>query len=180
MDPRVTFFKTAFDHQTGNGFDFPVFNGSHQIGQGFNFPVYQGRAQYGQGFGDVLRGIWRFFRFVAIKGAQTLLKAGSEAIKDGATVKEVLSSTLKPTIGAVLGATAEQVANHMTKNKPTAAPPPGPPTSLPEAVLVGTQGATTPQNGAGKRRRSPIYKSYYNQQKHSSRHRAKRPIIYNF
>ena len=65
------------------------------------------------------------------------MKAGSEAIKDGATVNEVLTSTLKPTIGAVLTATAEQVANHMKRDKPTAAPPPGPPTNHPEAVLVG-------------------------------------------
>ena len=107
MDSRVNILKAAFDHQRGEGFDFPVYHVRVQYVYGFNFPVFQGRAQYGAGFGDVLRGIWRFFRPVAIKGAQTLLKAGSEAIKDGATVKEVLSSTLKPTISAVLNATAE-------------------------------------------------------------------------
>ena len=101
--------------------------------------------------------IWRCFRPVAIKGAQTLLKAGCEAIKDIATVKDVLTSTLKPTIGAVLGATAEQVANHMTRDKLTAAPPPGLPTNHPEAVLVETQGATTPQKGGGKSKSSEIY-----------------------
>ena len=116
MDSRVNILKAAFDHQRGEGFDFPVYQGRVQYGHGFNFPVFQGRAQYGAGFGDVLRRIWRFFRPVAIKGAQTLLKAGSEAIKDGATVKEVLSSTLKPTIGAVLGATAEQVENRFTSD----------------------------------------------------------------
>ena len=58
-----------------------------------------------------------------MKSAQTLLKANSEAITDGATIQKVLSSTLKPTLGAVLGATAEQVANLFTSVKPTAAPP---------------------------------------------------------
>ena len=146
MDSRVNILKAAFDYQHGEGFDFPVYQGRMQYGHGFNFPVFQGRAQYGAGFGDVLRGIRRFFRPVAIKGAQPLLKAGSEAIKDGATVKEVLSSTLKPTLGAVLGATAEQVANRFTSEKPTAAPPPGPPTEQPGGVLGGIQG---PQKGSG-------------------------------
>lgn len=41
-----------------------------------------------------------------MKSAQTLLKAVSEAIIKGATVKEVLSATLKLTIGTVLGVTA--------------------------------------------------------------------------
>ena len=52
--------------------------------------VFRGvsRYQYGQGVGDVLRGklqfvpmVARFLKPVAIKGAQTLLKSGSEAIK---------------------------------------------------------------------------------------------------
>ena len=37
----------------------------------------------------------------------TILKAGSKAIKEGATVKDVIMSTLKPTVGAVLGATVD-------------------------------------------------------------------------
>ena len=74
MDPRSEFYKAAFS-QKGNGFDFPVFRGTS-------------RYQYGQGLRDVLRGIVRyiprvmqFFKPVAIKAIQTLLKAGSEAIR---------------------------------------------------------------------------------------------------
>ena len=83
MDPRIKFYKAAFPQQS-NGFDIPVFRGVS-------------RYQYGQGVGDVLRGILQFFlimaRFlkpVAIKGAQTLLKSGSKAIKEGATFKDVI------------------------------------------------------------------------------------------
>ena len=57
MDSRVNILKAAFDHQRGEGFDFPVYQGRVQYGHGLNFPVFQGRAQYGAGFGDVLRGI---------------------------------------------------------------------------------------------------------------------------
>ena len=70
MDPRIEFYKAAFS-QKGNGFDFPVFRGTS-------------RYQYGQGLGDVLRGIVRyiprvtqFFKPVAMKGIQTLFKAGA-------------------------------------------------------------------------------------------------------
>ena len=94
MNPRIEFYKAAFS-QRGNGFDIPVFRG-------------ESRYQYGQGVGDVLRGILqfvpmvaRFLKPVAIKGDQTLLKSGSEAIKDGATFKDVIKSTLTPTVGAV-------------------------------------------------------------------------------
>ena len=47
---------------------------------------------------------------MAIKAAQTLLRAGSEAIKENATVKDVITSTVQPTVGVVLGATVDQVA----------------------------------------------------------------------
>ena len=100
MDPRIEFYKAACWKQ-GNGFDIPVFSGVS-------------RYQYGQGVGDVLRGILqfipameRFLKPVAIKGAQTLLKSGSEAIKKGATFKDVIKSTLTPTMGEVLGATVD-------------------------------------------------------------------------
>ena len=59
MDSRMNILNAAFDHQRG---------------EGFNFQVFHGRSQYGAGFGDVLRGIWRVFRPVAMKGAQTLLR----------------------------------------------------------------------------------------------------------
>ena len=127
MDPRIEFYKAAFFHK-GNGFNFPVFRGTS-------------RYQYGQCLGDVLRGIVRynpkvtqFLKPVAMKGIQTLLKAGSEAIKEGATVKDVIKSTLKPTIGAVLGATVDQVASKLIEmqNNQNDAPPPNPPIMLPE------------------------------------------------
>ena len=178
MDSRVNLLKAAFEHQRGDGFDFPVYIGRAQYGHGFNYPVFHGFSQTGAGFGDVFRGIWRFFRPVAKTGVQTLLKSASEAIKDGATVKDVLTSTLKPTIGAVLGATAEQVANHFTSEKPTAAPPPGPPVDTTGNVLVGTQ---APQKGAGKRKHK-VSASVYKKAKHSGHPRVipQRPIIYNF
>ena len=66
-----------------------MYQGRVKYGHGFNFPVFQGRAQYGAGFGDVLRGIWPCFRPVAITGAQTLLQAGSKAIKDGASERNL-------------------------------------------------------------------------------------------
>ena len=127
MDPRIEFFKAAFS-QKGNGFDFPVFR-------------WTSRYQYGQGLGDVLPGIVRyisrvtqFLKPVAMKGIQTLLKAGSEAIKEGATVKDVIKSTLKFTVGAVLGATVDQVASKLIemRNNQQDAPPPNPPIMLPE------------------------------------------------
>ena len=50
---------------------------------------------------------------MAMKGAQTLLKAGSEAIKENTTVKHVIKSTLKPTVGTILGATVDQIASKL-------------------------------------------------------------------
>jgi hypothetical protein len=177
MDSRVNILKAAFDHQTGGGFNFPVYQGRTQYGHGFDFPVFQGRSQEGAGLGDVFRGICRFFRPVTIKGAQTFLKSASEAIKDGATVKDVLSSTLKPNIGAVLGATAEQVANRFISDKPSAAPPTAIPTEQPGAPLVGTE---APQQGAGKRKPSSVYKKAKKAKIRYSLSQPERPIIYNF
>ena len=106
MDSCVNVLRAAFEHHRGVGFDFPVYIGRAQYGHAFSFPVLHGRLQTGAGFGDVLRGIWRFFRPVAKTGVQTMLTSASDAIKDGSLIKEVLTSTLNPTIGAVLGATA--------------------------------------------------------------------------
>ena len=94
MDPRIEFYKAAFSHK-GNGFDFPVFRGTSKY-------------QYGQGLGDGLLGIVRyilrvtqFLKPVAMKGIQTFLKACSNAMKEGATVTDVIKSTLNLTVGAV-------------------------------------------------------------------------------
>ena len=86
-----------------------------------------------------------------MKGVQTLLKAGSEAIKEGATVKDVINSTLKPTVGAVLGATVDQVASKLIemRNNQNDAPPLNRPIMLPEFT----------QAGSGKKRhRQNVYK----------------------
>ena len=83
MDPKIEFYMAAF-FQKGNGFDFEVFKGTS-------------RYQYGHGLGDAFCGIVRhipkvtkFLKPMAIKAIPTLLKAGSEAIKDGAPVKGVI------------------------------------------------------------------------------------------
>ena len=87
MDKGIEFYEAALS-QKGNGFDFPVFRGTS-------------RYQYGQGLCYGLRGVVRyipnvtqFLKPVAMKGIQTLLKAGSEAIKEGATVKDVIKSKI--------------------------------------------------------------------------------------
>ena len=133
MDPRIEFYKATF-WQQGNAFDIPVF-------------VEISRYQYGQGLGDVRHGILKFIpkvdrllKPVFMKGAKTLLKAGSEAIKEGATVKDVIKSTLKSTVGAVLKATIDQVASKLSKmrNNQNDAPPPNPPIVLPEFNQAGS------------------------------------------
>ena len=86
-----------------------------------------------------------------MNGIQTFFKAGSEAIKDGVTVKDVIKFTLKPTVGAVLGVTVDQVASKLIerRNNQNDAPPPNPPIMLPESNLA----------GSGKKRRSQtVYK----------------------
>ena len=163
MDPRIEFYKAAFS-QGKNGFYLLAVKGSS-------------RYQYGQGLVDVLRGIVRFiprvaqfFKPVAMTGVQTLLKAGSEAIKEGATVKDVIKSTLKFTGGAVLGATVDQIASKLIemRDNQNEAPPTNPPIVVPEFV----------QAGSGNKRRSrSVYKKTPKRTKYSSK---QRPIIYNF
>ena len=166
MENRANYYKSIFEHQIGEGFDFPVYQG-RQYGYGFN--VYHGRPHYGAGLGDVLGGIWRFFRPVAMSGAKSLLKAGSEAIKDGATLKDVLKQTLKPTVGSLLGATAEQLANRLAADQPTAAPPPGPPNTY-----------TASQVGTGTRKRKSLYKTKKFKSKRFPKNKSQLPIVYNF
>ena len=104
-----------------------------------------------------------------MKGAQTLFKAGNEAIKEGAMVKDVIKSTLKPTVGAVLGATVDQVASKLIamRNNQNDEPPPNPPIVLPEFNQAGS---------GKKRRRRLVYKA----PKHSKYSFNQRPNIYNF
>ena len=105
-----------------------------------------------------------------MKGIQTLLKAGNEAIKEGATVKDVINSTLKSTVNAVLNATVDQVASKLIEmqNNQNDAPPPNPPMMLPELN----------QAGSGKKRRSQTV--YKKTPKRSKYFFNQRPIIYNF
>ena len=105
-----------------------------------------------------------------MKSIQTLLKAGREAIKERATVKDVITSTFKPTVGAVLGAKVDQVASKLIemRNNQNDAPPPNPPIMLPELNKA----------ESGKKRRSQtVYKKKPKQSKYLSK---QRPIIYNF
>lgn len=53
--------------------------------------------------------MWQFFKPVAISVAQTLLSAGSEVIKKSATVKDVIMSTVEPTVVAMLDASVDLV-----------------------------------------------------------------------
>ena len=75
-----------------------------------------------------------------MKGIQTLLKAGSEAIKVGATVKDGSKSTLKPMVGAVLGATVDLVVSKLIemRNNQNDALSPNPPIMLPELNQAGS------------------------------------------
>ena len=101
---------------------------------------------------------------------QTLLRVGSEAIKEGATVKDVIKSTVQPTVGAVLGATVDQVASKLIemRDKHDAALPPNPPIVLPEMGQAGS---------GRKRRRAPLYKKASKRIKYSYN---QHPIIDNF
>ena len=74
-----------------------------------------------------------------MKGVQTLFKTGGEAIKESATVKDVIKSQLKHTVGAVIGATVDQVAAKLIEMRDNRndAPPPNPPIVLPEFVKPG-------------------------------------------
>ena len=105
-----------------------------------------------------------------MKGIQTLLKADSNAIKEGARVKDVIKSTLKPTVGAVLGAMVDQVAAMLIemRDNQNDAPLPNPPIVVPEFVQVGS---------GNKRRSRSVYKKTPTTTKYSSK---QRPIIYNF
>ena len=105
-----------------------------------------------------------------LKSAQSLLRAGSEVIKEGATVNDVIKSTVQPTVGAMLGATVDQVASKLIemRDKHDTALPPNLPIVVPEMV----------QAGSGRKRRlAPLYKKATKRFKYFSN---KHPIIYNF
>ena len=111
----------------------------------------------------------RFLKPVVMIGAQNLLKAGSETINEGTTVRDVIKSTFKPTVGAVLGATVDQVASKLIEmgNNENDAASSNPPIVLPELN----------QAGSGKKqRRRVVYKA----SKRSKYLSNQLPIIYNF
>ena len=96
-----------------------------------------------------------------MKGIQTLLKTGSEAIKENATVKNVIKFTLKPTISDILGARVDQVASKKIemRNNYNDSPPPNLLIMLPELN----------QAGSGKMRPSKtVYKKNPKRCKYSS------------
>ena len=114
---------------------------------------------------------------MAKQGFVAFLRAGGDSMKEGATWKEALKASIKPTIGTVLSATADQIA----EEKPAAAPPPGPPVAHSESVLVGTQGGG---GGGGVKRRA----AYKKRKVSSSKKRrsvlkttySRNPVIYNY
>ena len=110
--------------------------------------MYRGQGQHGQGIGNIFRGIWPFFRPLAVPKVKTFLKSASEAIKDGGTVKDILSNTLKPTISTLLSSTAKQVSNKLLADKPASAPLPAPEIGVPAGTLI----SSVPQTGSGMRR----------------------------
>ena len=169
MDPRVELYKNTFSgRQSGGGGGYiPKFYGAH---------IYQN----GGGFGDVMRDLLRRFWPVAKPGFAAFFRAGGESMKEEATWKEALKSSIKPTIGTVLSATADQIA----EEKPAAAPPPGQPMAHSKSVLVGTQGGGG-GGGSVKRRGG---RSAYKKTRPSKKSRSvvnttsysRNPIIYNY
>ena len=135
MDSQINIYNKAF-FQSGSKFEIPVFKGTF-------------RYQYGVTFGDVLHTIWRFVHSVTIKDAQTLLRAESEIIKEGATVTHVINSTVQFTVGSVLGATVDMLAFKLIemREKQNAAPLSNPPIVVSEMVQAGS---------GRKRRRAPF------------------------
>ena len=134
-----------------------------------------------------MRGLVRRFWPVAKQGFAAFLRAGGESMKEGATFKEALKSSIKPTIGAVLNATADQIS----EEKPAAAPPPGPPIAHTESVLVETQGGGGGGGGGQQRggsvKRLGVRAAYKKTKSSSKKSRSvlktsysRNPIIYNY
>jgi len=141
MDPRVQVYMNALG-QRGGGGSIPVFRGAY-------------RYQYGQGFGDVLRGIWRSFFPVVVRGAQSFFNAGATTLKKGGTVGEVLKSGIRPALGAVVKSAGKEIARRIAESPPEAAPPPGPQPRHPDERDVGTEAAPQQeQAGSGRRRKA--------------------------
>ena len=105
-----------------------------------------------------------------MKGVKTFLKANSKAIKKGKTVKDVIKSTLKPTVGAVLGATVDQVATKLIemRDNQNDALLPNPPIVVPEFVQA---------SSGNKRRSRSVYKMTHKRTRYSPKQQT---IIYNF
>ena len=160
MDPRAELYKNAFSWwQSGEGGYIPSFYGAH-------------RYQHGGGFRDVMKGLLRRFCPVAKQCFAAFLRAGGESKKEGATWKEAIKSSIKPTIGTVLSATADQIA----EEKPAAAPPPGQPIAHSESMLVGTQGG----GGVSVIRRAGRASYKKSKTRRSTTSYSRNPIIYNY
>ena len=156
-----------------------VFSGRQSRGVFGYILKFYGSYKYQKvgGFGDVMKGLLRRFWPVAKQGFAAFFRAGGESMKEGATWKEALKSSIKPTIGTVLSATADQIAEQKT----AAAPPPGPPIAHSDSVLVGTQGG-----GGGSVKRRAGRASYKKSKKRRSVLKqtttsySRSPIIYNY
>ena len=57
--------------------------------------------------------VTQLFKLMAMQGVLTFVKASSNAIQEGATDKDVIKSTLNPTVGAVLGATVNEITSNL-------------------------------------------------------------------
>ena len=101
---------------------------------------------------------------IIFKGTAAALKAGDEALKDGPTVKEIITNTLKLTVNTVLATTSEQVSNHFLADKPTAAPGPELIISPPPCTLV----EQLPLQSGSVKRKS-VYKVHFRQAKRIAR-----------
>ena len=130
MDSRIKFYKAAY---SGKGKVFDIVSILFSVQENIQVPRWprfrrcSSRHSAIQLKGDAI------FKPVAMKGIKTIIKAGSKAIKEGSTVNDVITSSLKPTVGAVLGATVDQFAPKLIemRNNQNDAPPPNPPIMFP-------------------------------------------------
>ena len=142
--------------------------------------MFQGSAQHGQGIEDIIRGAWRFICQIIVKITAAAFKDGGEALKDGATVKEIITNMLTPIVGTILATTSEQVANHFLSDKPTAATGPAPIIGPPRSTLVDPL-----PHQSGSHKRKSVYKAHSLPAKRIARSvqpytRPALPLRYNF
>ncbi len=84
---------------------------------GGNFPVFKGSryGQSGEGFGDVFRSILKYVIPVVSEGATSFLGSLFRGRESGATWKDALKSSIKPTIMSTVDAGTTQLQQAMSK-----------------------------------------------------------------